>query len=60
MRWTADAAAYAIHILIALRAMLGEINARSKHAANVGVSLVEAPLHNGIDEGAAVEEHTLI
>lgn len=60
MRWTAYAAAYAIYILIALRAVFGKINASTEHAAYVGVPLIKATLHNSIDKGAAMEEHALV
>jgi len=40
--------------------MLGEINASPKHAADVGVALVESALHDCVDEGTTVEEHTLV
>lgn len=58
MRRTTDAAPNAVHVLIALRAVLCEINARSEHAANVGMALVEALLHDRIDERTAVEKHS--
>lgn len=60
MRRATNAAANTINILIALRAMLGKIDARAEHAANVGVTLVETTLHNRIDERTAVEEHALV
>jgi len=60
VRGTANAAANSVHILVAFRAMLSEINASPKHAANVGVALVESALHDCVDEGTTVEEHTLV
>ena len=32
----------------------------SEHASDVGVSLVEAFVHDGVDERRAVEQHALI
>ena len=32
----------------------------SEHASDVGVPLVEAFLYDGVDEGRAVEEHSLV
>lgn len=55
MRWTPNAAAHPIHVLITLGAVLGEVDAGAKHAANVRVPFVEALLHDGIDEWAAME-----
>lgn len=59
VRRTTDSATDAVHVLVALRAVLRKVDARPEHAANVGVPLVEALLHDRIDERTAVEEHAL-
>lgn len=56
---TSSTAPDSIYILIALGRVLREINASSEHSADISVSLVEALLHDGIDERRAVEEHPL-
>lgn len=60
VRGTPGAAANPIDVLVALAAVLGKVNASPEHAADVCVSLVKALLHNGVYEGAAVEEHSLV
>lgn len=60
MRGTPNSTANSVHILVALRAVLRKINARPKHATDVGVAFIKAPLHNRIDERTAVEEHPLV
>lgn len=60
MRGATNATANTINILITLRAMLSKVDARTEHAANVGVTLVKSTLHNRIDERTAVEEHALV
>lgn len=57
MRWTSNTTAHPIDVLIALRTMLGKIDASTKHAANVRVPFVETFLHDGIDEWAPMEKH---
>jgi hypothetical protein len=41
VRGTARAAADSVHVLITLGRVLGKVDARAEHAANVRVSLVE-------------------
>ena len=50
----------AVDVLVALRGVFGKVNARAEHAAYVGVPLIEALLHDGVDEGGTVEEHALV
>lgn len=57
MRWTSDASANAVYVLIALRTMFSKVDAGTEHAADVRMPLVEPFLHDGIDEWAAVEQH---
>lgn len=47
---------YAIHILVALGRILSKINTCSKHSTNVGMSLIEAFVYNGIDKGRAMKQ----
>lgn len=57
MRRTSDSATNAVHVLVALRAVLCEINSGPKHTANVSMSLVETLLHDRINKWTAVEKH---
>lgn len=57
MRRTSNSTANPIHVLIGLRAMLGKVDARAEHTTDVGMTLVESLLHDGIDEGRSVEKH---
>lgn len=55
MRWAANAAADAVHVLVTFRTVFGKVNAGPKHAADVGVPFVETLLHDCIDEWTAME-----
>lgn len=57
---TSGSTADPVNILIALAAVLGEINSCPEHTANVGVSLVESFLNDRVDERTTVEKHSLI
>lgn len=39
--------------------MLGKVDPRAEHTADVGVPFVEPLLHDSVDEGRPVEEHPL-
>lgn len=55
MRWASNAAADAIHVLVAFRTVFGKVNAGAKHATDVCVPFVETLLHDRIDEWTAME-----
>lgn len=59
MRRAPDSASYPVHVLVRLGAVLREVDSRTEHTANVGMPLVEAFLHDGIDKWWPVEEHPL-
>ena len=40
-----------VHVLVAFRGVLSKIDPGAKHAADVGMSLVEALVDDGVDEG---------
>lgn len=50
MNGTPSASSYTIHILVTLRGVLGEVDPSSEHASDVGVSLVEAFVDDGVYE----------
>lgn len=50
MNRTPSASSYTIHILVTLRGVLGEVDPGPEHATDVGVSLVEAFVDDGIYE----------
>lgn len=61
VRGAAGAAADAVHILVALGRILGEVDPRSEHSPDVGVSLVKTLVDDRVDEGRACageEKHT--
>ena len=60
MYGTAGPTAYAVNVLVALATVLGKVDAGAEHTANVRVPLVEALLHDGVDEGTTVEEHAFV
>jgi len=49
----ARASSDAVHVLVALGRVLGEVDPGAKHASDVGVPLVEALVDDGVDEGGA-------
>lgn len=53
MGGASGAAADAVHVLVALGRVLGEVDAGAEHAADVGVALVKALVDDGVDEGRA-------
>lgn len=57
MRRTSNTTADSVHVLIALRTVLGKVNAGAEHSADVGMSFVETLLDDCIDKRTAVEEH---
>lgn len=57
---TSGSAADSVDVLVALGGVLGEVDAGPEHAANVGVSLVEAFLDDRVYERRSVEEHPLV
>lgn len=59
VRRTSDAAADPVHVLIGLGAVLCKVDPRAEHSPDVGVPLVEAFLHDRVDEGRPVEQHPL-
>ena len=46
-----EMAPHTIRVLIRFRAILGKVDSRAKHSANVCVPLVESLLHDRIDKG---------
>lgn len=40
-----------VHVLVAFGRVLSKVDAGTKHAADVGVALVEAFVNDGVDEG---------
>lgn len=51
MGGAASAPTDAVHVLVAFGRVLSKIDASAKHAADVGVALVEAFMNDGVDEG---------
>ena len=49
-----------VYVLVALGKVLGKVDACAEHASDVGVPLVEALLHDGVDKGGSVEERPLV
>lgn len=45
-----------VHILIAFGGVFGKIDSGAEHAADVGVTLVEALVDDGVDEGRTCRE----
>lgn len=56
MRRTPCASADPVHVLVAFGRVLSEVDAGAKHASDVGVTLVEAFVDDGVDEGRACHE----
>lgn len=48
VKWTSGASSYTIHVLVALRGVLGEVDPGPEHASDVGVSLVKAFVDDGV------------
>lgn len=55
VRGTAGATAYTVNILIALATVLRKIYARAEHTADIRMALVEAFLHDSVDERTTVK-----
>ncbi|TNN86297.1 hypothetical protein EYF80_003382 [Liparis tanakae] len=53
---TSRASTNPVHVLVAFGRVLGEIDPGAKHAADVGVALVEALVDDGVDEGGTWRE----
>lgn len=47
---TPCASSYSVHVLVTLGGVLGEVNPGPEHASDVGVSLVEAFVDDGVYE----------
>lgn len=45
-----------VHVLVAFRGVLSKIDPSAKHAADVGMSLVEALVDDGVDEGRTLQK----
>ena len=48
--WAPRAAPYPVHVLVALAGVLGEVDPRPEHTADVGVSLVEPFLRDRLEK----------
>lgn len=55
MRRTANATPYSVYILIALRAVLGKIDAGTEHSTNIRMSFIKSFLDDRIDKRTAME-----
>ena len=60
MSRASSTAAYPVHVLVTLAAVLGEVNSSAEHAADVSVPFVEAFLNDRVDERTAVEQHSFV
>ena len=50
----------AMDVLITFGRVFSKINARSKHASNIGMPFIETFLHNGIDKRRSMKQHTFV
>ena len=58
MGGAAGAAADPVHVLVAFGRVLSKVDPGAEHAADVGVTLVEAFMNDGVDEGRTWREGT--
>ena len=51
---TSGATSYAVHVLVGLAGMFGKVDARPKHAPDVGVALVKSLLGDCLNKGGFI------